>query len=259
MEYIAGRGYDVYLVNIRGYGPSTRPPEMDAPADKNPPVVHTSTAMRDYAAAANFVMERRAIRSLNVVGWSWGTVICALYASTNPDKVNRLVLHAPAWLRKTSALIDTGRTLGAYRKVTADDARKRWATGIPAGKRTVLPQWQEDWIRAIFASDPIGQKADPPYIRAPNGVVQDSRDYWASGKPVYQPADILAPTLLILGEWDADTPVYMAQALFSALGNARAKRLVVIGESTHMLMLEQNRMQLFEEVQLFLDSQPSQN
>jgi hypothetical protein len=31
------------------------------------------------------------------------------------------------------------------------------------------------------------------------------------------------------------------------------KRLVEIGEGTHFLMLERNRMQLFHEVQLFLD------
>ncbi|HYY60336.1 MAG TPA: alpha/beta hydrolase, partial [Burkholderiales bacterium] len=29
MDYIAQRGYDVYLVDVRGYGRSTRPPEMD--------------------------------------------------------------------------------------------------------------------------------------------------------------------------------------------------------------------------------------
>src|SRR5438105_15119992 len=32
MEYIARRGYDVYLVDVRGYGKSTRPPEIDKPA-----------------------------------------------------------------------------------------------------------------------------------------------------------------------------------------------------------------------------------
>ncbi|MGZ3289524.1 MAG: alpha/beta hydrolase, partial [Xanthobacteraceae bacterium] len=29
MDYIATRGYDVYLLDLRGYGKSTRPPEMD--------------------------------------------------------------------------------------------------------------------------------------------------------------------------------------------------------------------------------------
>ena len=39
MEYIASKGYDVWLVDLRGYGKSTRPPEMDQAADQNPPIV----------------------------------------------------------------------------------------------------------------------------------------------------------------------------------------------------------------------------
>jgi len=60
------------------------------------------------------------------------------------------------------------------------------------------------------------------------------------------------PTLVILAEWDADTPPYMAQAVFAELRNAPVKRLVVIGEGTHGVALEKNRLQLFREVQLFL-------
>src|SRR3954464_8252779 len=35
MEYIAQRGYDVYLLDLRGYGRSTRPKEMDEEASKS--------------------------------------------------------------------------------------------------------------------------------------------------------------------------------------------------------------------------------
>jgi alpha-beta hydrolase superfamily lysophospholipase len=45
----------------------------------------------------------------------------------------------------------------------------------------------------------------------------------------------------------------MAQALFPRLVNAEPKRLVIIGEGTHSVVMEKNRMQLFREVQLFLD------
>jgi hypothetical protein len=39
-------------------------------------------------------------------------------------------------------------------------------------------------------------------LRASNGVVQDSNEFWSAGKPVYDPARITAPTLLVVGEWD---------------------------------------------------------
>ena len=36
MEYMASRGYDVWLLDLRGYGKSTRPPEMAAHAGRQP-------------------------------------------------------------------------------------------------------------------------------------------------------------------------------------------------------------------------------
>jgi pimeloyl-ACP methyl ester carboxylesterase len=253
MDYIASRGYDVYLVDVRGYGKSSRPADMDQPANQNPPIVRTDTAARDYGAAVDFVLKRRAIAKLNVLGWSWGTAITALYTSQNNAKVNRLVLYAPVWLRQTKSLTDKGGALGAYRTVTVDAAMKRRATGIPAGKKPMPDAWAEEWARATFASDPVGAKGNPRFVRAPNGVVLDGREYWSAGKALYDPADIRVPTMLVLAEWDADTPVYMAQTLFPKLVNAEPKRLAIIGEGTHGVMMEKNRMQLFREVQLFLD------
>jgi pimeloyl-ACP methyl ester carboxylesterase len=253
MEYIAGRGYDVWLLDLRGYGRSTRPPEMDQPADANLPIVRTETAVRDYAAAADWIRKRRGVDKLNVLGWSWGTAITAAYTAANGDKVSRLVLYAPVWLRQTPSLTDSGGTLGAYRTVTVAETKKRRETGLPPGKKPMPEAWFNAWADATFETDPVGSKANPKYVRAPNGVVLDGREYWSSGKPVYEPADIRVPTLLILAEWDADTPTYMAQALFPMLVNARPKRLVIVGEGTHSLIMEQNRMQLFREVQMFLD------
>jgi hypothetical protein len=44
-----------------------------------------------------------------------------------------------------------------------------------------------------------------------------------------------------------------AQALFHKLPSGPNNRLVEIGEGTHFVMLEKNRIQLFQEVQIFLD------
>jgi pimeloyl-ACP methyl ester carboxylesterase len=37
MDYVAQHGFDVYLVDVRGYGGSTKPSEMDAPPAENKP------------------------------------------------------------------------------------------------------------------------------------------------------------------------------------------------------------------------------
>jgi hypothetical protein len=49
MDHIAALGYDVYLLDLRGYGKSTRPLEMAQSPDANPPIVRTETAVRDIA------------------------------------------------------------------------------------------------------------------------------------------------------------------------------------------------------------------
>jgi alpha-beta hydrolase superfamily lysophospholipase len=141
MDYIAQHGYDVYLVDVRGYGKSTRPPEMDKPA----------------------------------------------------------------------------------------------------------------------ATDPVGSKQTPPVLRAPNGVVQDGREFWGAGKALYDPAEIRVPTFLAHAEWDADLPSYMLYAYFAKLTNAPYKRYVEIGEGTHTVIMEKNRMQLFHAVQQFLDERLKPN
>ena len=255
MEYIAQRGYDVYLVDVRGYGRSTRPPEMDQPAQDNAPIVRTETAVKDVSAAADFIRKRRAVDRINVMGWSWGTTIMGWYTTRNNDKVNKLVLYAPGWLRNAPSLTDKGGALGAYRIVTKADAKARWLSGVPEDKKaTLIPAgWYEAWADATFATDPVGARQTPPVLRAPNGVVADSREHWSAGKPLYDPGDIRVPTFLAHAEWDQDTPNYMLYAYFEKLTNTPYKRYVQIGEGTHTVIMEKNRMQLFQAVQQFLD------
>jgi pimeloyl-ACP methyl ester carboxylesterase len=245
MDYIARHGYDVYLVDLRGYGKSTRPPEMDKPAMDNEPIVRTTTAVKDVGAAVDFILKRRNVTKINLLGWSWGTSIMGWYTAQNNDKVNRLVLYAPQWVRNTPALTDSGAKLGAYRSVSRDAAKGRWLTGVPG--------WFEAWADATFASDPVGAKQTPPVLRAPNGTVLDTREFWGAGKPLYDPAGIRVPTFLAHAEWDADLPSYMLHAYFAKLTNVPYKRYVEIGEGTHTIIMEKNRMQLFQAVQQFLD------
>ena len=130
--------------------------------------------------------------------------------------------------------------------------RTRERKGAPENRKNELmpTSWFEAWSAAVLATDPLGSMKQPPVLRSPAGVAQDNRDYWEAGKPYYDPAKIKAPTLVIAAEWDYRVPD--AQALFKVL-NSPGKQLVQIGEGTHVVMLEKNRKQLFQEVQFFLD------
>jgi pimeloyl-ACP methyl ester carboxylesterase len=252
VENVARHGYDVYFVDVRGYGRSTRPAAMDAPAADNPPFATTADAVKDVGSAVDFILKRRGVSKLNLIGWSWGTAIMGGYTMNNNEKVNKLVLYAPLWTLKSPPPISG---TGAYRTVQRDPARQRGARGIPAQRvEEISPSaWFDTWWQGNLATDPVGAKQNPQVVRAPNGVLKDIVEYWGAGKATWEPEKIRVPTLIILAEWDQDTPLYMAQEVFAKLVNSPLKRYVVIGEGTHAVSLEKNRMQLINQVQTFLD------
>jgi pimeloyl-ACP methyl ester carboxylesterase len=256
MDYIASRGFDVYLFDVRGYGKSTRPKEMNEKPDANAPIVRTATAVKDVGSVVDFILKRRNIARLDLLGWSWGTTMMATYAAQNPDKVERLVLYAPQWIRTTATLIQAGPgPMPAYRSVRKDQARDRWLNGVPDGKKAdLIPTgWFEQWADATWATDPEGAKMNPPVLRAPNGTLADTAEFWSSGKAYYDPSKITAPTLIVGAEWDHDNPPYMRQTLFPLLVNSNGKRYVELAEGSHTIIMERNRLKLFEAVQAFLD------
>jgi pimeloyl-ACP methyl ester carboxylesterase len=255
MDYVAERGWDVYLVDLRGYGRSTRPPEMDRPADESPPIVDTPTAVKDVASAVDHILQRRGLTRINLMGWSWGTAIMGMYTAEHNERVGRLVLYAPMWIFSSRPPIGGTGPLGAYRSVSREAAQERWLKDVPEHEKAELipAGWFEQWADATWATDPVGSKQTPPVLRAPNGVLQDLRTYWAAGKAQYDPGEIRVPTLIVHAEWDADLPSDQAQDYFRALTNTPYKRYVEIGEGTHTIMMERNRMQLFREVERFLN------
>jgi pimeloyl-ACP methyl ester carboxylesterase len=250
MDQLAARGYDVYALDIRGYGGSTRPAAMSQPPESNPPFARTPEAVSDIDAAVDFVSEWRGAHQLVLIGWSWGTTTTAAYAAQHPDKVARLVLVSPVWLG-----LQPQKYSGAYRTSTAESARAFAVAGMPKERiEEISPRANFDaWWQATLATDPEGAKRSPPGVRAPNGVMQDFNELWAAGKPAYDPAAIRAPTLLIVGEWDVITPPSMAQGLFSRLTQAHDRRLVLFSEGTHFMPIESQRARLMREVRNFLE------
>ena len=255
MDYIAQSGYDVYLVDVRGYGRSTRPPEMDQPANANPPIVRSDVWLRDLSSAIDFIKKRRNVQKVVLTAWSFGTQIIGAYAAAHNEGVAKLVLYAPEWLRTASTAAAASAPLPAYRSVSIPATKATILSGVPPDKKaTLIPDgWFEQWATATWATDPNASKTNPPLLRAPNGWAADDAEYWLAGKPYYDPSKITVPTMLVHSEWDAILPVYITQDLWKQLTSTPYKRYVEIGEGTHHLFMEKNRMQLFREVQLFLD------
>jgi pimeloyl-ACP methyl ester carboxylesterase len=135
MEYIAARGYDVYLLDLRGYGKSTRPKEMAEDAKNNPPIVRGDTAVKDIGTVVDFILARRNIPRLNLIGWSWGTTLMATYTTQTRVRWSAWWLYAPSWIRQTPSLVQ-GPGLVRSAPTAWCGATRRWRAGKPACRKT---------------------------------------------------------------------------------------------------------------------------
>jgi pimeloyl-ACP methyl ester carboxylesterase len=257
MDYVAARGFDCYYLDLPGYARSARPPQMDEPPENNPPFMRTPEAARCLGAVVDFVRARRGVEKVCLLGSSWGTAITSAYTAGHNEAVERLVLQAPVWDRSASmpSPIHVEGKVGAYRTVDRAATLKRRLGGLDDGRKADImpPGWFDQWWAAVAATDPAGGGRT---VRAPNGVVMDSIEYWNAGKPLYDPSRITVPVLVVVGEWDNDTPVAMAQTLFPLFTAAAWKRLSILSGGTHAMATERNRILLFRTVQQFLEEAP---
>jgi len=100
-------------------------------------------------------------------------------------------------------------------------------------------------------TDPTSNSRNPPSLRAPNGVLEDSF-YQATGRPLWNAASVYAPTLVIGGDFDTWSFQEDREGLMKALVHAPSKRNVLIRDATHFVIFEKRRNELFEDVLRFL-------
>jgi pimeloyl-ACP methyl ester carboxylesterase len=259
MDHTAEAGYASYYMDQRGYGRSTRPDVLQQPADQNEPFARAETVIYDIADVVDFIKERTGLETINLVGWSWGTVTTGMYTAQNGEEVDRLVLFAPVYSYDnenwTSNLADPENPeqladVGAYRTVTREQADERWTAQIPAESPEAWrdPEVFDTWYSEMLAMEP---EENAEFIKAPNGVLVDLWEIFNS-RPVYDASQITVPTLVIRGDDDPTSTDADSRGLYDALAS-ETKRYVVVGDGTHFVNLEKNAPQLYAETLLFLE------
>ena len=269
-DWMVDKGYVVYMFDKRNYGFSSREKAMDEPAANNRPVTRSYLAIRDISAVVDHIRKKHKVNKVTLIGWSWGAMTAGYYSSLNSEKVQKLVMYAPLYSFAPHTNLGAGSgsqnrrkpnefnyALGAYRFGSKAANDGRWDGEIPVADKNAF---REEGVRDAFAlealkTDPTSESRNPPSLRAPNGVLEDSF-MQATGRSLWNASSIYVPTLLIAGEFDTWSYNEDREGLMRDLTNAPVKKHVVIKNATHFVLFEKPRMEFFGEIDAFLKAQP---
>jgi pimeloyl-ACP methyl ester carboxylesterase len=258
MGYLAAAGFDVFSMDMTGYGRSTRPSAMNEVCNLSAeqqsaigrePCEATYTQQLttigsdwdDIDAVVEHIRSLRRVERVSLVGWSLGGPRAGGYAARHPDRVEKLVLLAPAYDRARRAEPPTasaaaGAATGtAFNKQSHADFTANWdrQVGCPAQ----YEQAASDSIwSAMLASDPVGATWGQGVRRAPNTSV------WGWNKA--EVASERTPILMVTGVHDKQVDPARVHELYEDLG-AESKVLVELRCSSHNAMWERNHLALF--------------
>jgi len=87
VRYLARNGYGVWQLDIAGFGRSGEVGDGFA--------VDSDYAAEDIRAAAERIIRETGQETIDLLGWSWGTVTTGRFAAAHPEMIGRLVLYAP--------------------------------------------------------------------------------------------------------------------------------------------------------------------
>ena len=184
MAYLARAGFDVFSVDMTGYGRSTRPAPMNDPCNLaenqrslfvgtpcTPSYPYALTNIgsdwNDVGAAVDYIRLLRRVDRVSLVAWSLGGPRAGGYAAQNPSKVNRLVILAPAYNPKSASeapkLPAAGTTFNTQSRADFD---ANWERQVGCPDQYDRAVSDAVWS-AMIDSDTVGATWGPGVRRAP--------------------------------------------------------------------------------------------
>lgn len=259
MIYLAQAGFDTFAMDTTGYGRSTRPHVMNdicnlstAQQQDFVPATLSQPCEPSYAFAATtiesdwhdintvveYLLASRNVDKIHLVAWSLGGPRAAGYTALYPDKIERLVLLAPAYSRnRTSQRPAVVPVPGAaFTKQSRQDFVNNWDRQVGCSN-----QYQQSVSDAVWAamleSDPVGASWGSGVRRAPRTSI------WGWGPT--EVANTRNPMLLVAGIHDRQIPASLVTQLYEDLGSSD-KVLLDLGCASHNAMWESNAEILFD-------------
>lgn len=239
----AERGRAAFALDVRGYGDSDRPPELEEPPEANDPPVRAPTAARDIAAAVAPVRDR--FDAVHLVGVSWGTMTCG-YFLTHHDHDHDVAslaqvapVYEPPWsFAEIAEVLNVDPSLDAY--YTQEYAAVKERQG------DVDELFEAIWETQVESN----QGVDEETYAAQSGALADTKAL-TEGEQIYDAADIEVPTLVLRGSDDAISTREDALALFDAL--ATRVDYAELDGADHYVMHGERRSDCYATVSAFQD------
>jgi len=258
MAYLAQAGFDVFAMDTTGYGRSTRPAAMNdlcnlareqqsgfvplflsAPCAPSYPHQLTTIASdwNDIGAVIDYIRVLRHVDRINLVAWSLGGPRAAGYAVQHPEKVQKLVLLAPAYLRTRSASAPTQLPAdgAAMNTQTHEEFIANWDRQVGC-QNQYDPSASESVWSEMIKSDPVGATWGPGVRRAPQVTT------WGWNADIA--ANTQIPMLMASGEHDKQVPTERVRELYADLPSHQ-KVFIELACSSHNAMWEKNHLLLF--------------
>jgi len=259
MAYLANAGFDVFAMDMTGYGRSSRPLAMNdpcnlareqqatlvpalLPAPCPPSYPHQMTTIasdwNDLSAVVDYIRALRHVDRVSLVAWSLGGPRAGGFATQHPEKIYRLVFLAPAYSRSALAnppeeLPATGAAMNtqSHQEFTANWDRQ---AGCPA---QYDPAASESVWSEMLSSDPVGATWDSGVRRAP----QVTNWGWTTAAV----AKTQIPILMVSGQHDKQVPQQRVRDLYADVGSQQ-KVFIDLACSSHNAMWEKNHTLLFQ-------------
>jgi pimeloyl-ACP methyl ester carboxylesterase len=194
---LAARGYRVHALDLPGFGDTPPPPEAWGAAD--------------YARLVNRYLEAHDLPRVRLVGHSFGGRISMVLGADYPARLEKIVLTSSAGVLPPKTLRDS--LVGLGKGALKLPGLNRFEAGLREWAKQTLGS--EDY-KTAGALEPTFRKI----------IAEDLLPFAAR---------ITAPTLLIWGDGDQDTPLWMAQTLEKTIPDAG---LVVFNGAGHFAYQE---------------------
>jgi alpha-beta hydrolase superfamily lysophospholipase len=230
MNTFAKYGFDVWTMDHENYGRSSR-------TESNSDI---ASGVEDLKAGIDVILRETGRQKVHFFGESSGALRAGAYATVQPDRVDRIVLSAFTYKGEGSpTLAQRAQQLEYYR---THNRRLR----------------DRDMIRSIITRDKPGT-SDPAVAefqadeelkfgdQVPTGTYLDMTAHL----PLVDPAKLLAPVLLLRGEYDGIATVDDLSDFFRRLPNGD-RQFVILAGTAHSVVLGLHRQQFWHATHAFL-------